>query len=145
MKPEINYSQVPNNYLMCLNRECVQADTCLRQLVQQSVPTNIHSWKIISPTYLSTLEEDSCPYYRSATKVRFAKGFIGLLENLPYKQMQVVISHLLNHFGRRTYYRTRKGERLLSPSEQQEFFHVLKNCGVSHPQEFDAYVEDYYW
>ena len=99
---------------------------------------------IISPKYLSTVK-GGCPHYRSSTKVRYAQGFIGILENLPYKQMQTVILHLMNYLGRRTYYRARKGERLLSPSEQQHILNILRNCGITTTQEFDAYVEDYDW
>ena len=96
------------------------------------------------PKHLASVEGD-CPHYRSNRKVRYAKGFIGILENLPYKQMQTVILHLMSYLGRRTYYRSRKGERLLSPSEQQRILNILKSCGVTAPQEFDAYVEDYDW
>ena len=51
----------------------------------------------------------------------------------------------MSYFGRRTYYRIRKGERLLTPSEQQRILNILKNCGATHLQNFDAYVEDYDW
>lgn len=144
MEERINFLQVPHHYLMCLNRKCLKADTCLRQLVEQCVPIDIQSWVIISPKYLAVLEGD-CPHYRSTVKVRFAKGFLNILENLPYKQMRAVVSQLIVLFGRRTYYRVRKGERLLSPSEQQQFFLILKNCSVSSFGEFDAYLEDYDW
>lgn len=144
MKTEINYSQVPYNYLICLNRECPQADTCLRQLVEQNIPTDVQRMSVINPKYLAALT-GACPYYRSSVKVRFAKGFVGLLENLPYKQMQNVIVHLSGYFGQRTYYRVRKGERLLSISEQNGVLKILKTCGVSHPQAFDAYEEQYDW
>lgn len=144
MDTKINFSQVPYNYLMCLNRECPQARTCLRQLIEQSIPADVQRWTIVSPKHLAALK-GACPHYRSASKVRFAKGFITLLENLPHKQMQTAISHLINHFGQRTYYRFRKGERLLSPPEQVKVLSILKKCGVTHPQEFDAYTEEYDW
>ena len=144
MEEKIDFAKVPYQYSMCLNRHCPQAGTCLRQLTEQSVPENIEHWIIISPKYLSTVK-GGCPHYRSSTKVRYAQGFIGILENLPYKQMQTVILHLMNYLGRRTYYRARKGERLLSPSEQQHILNILRNCGVTTTQEFDAYVEDYDW
>ena len=110
MKEEIDFTKVPYQYAMCLNRKCSKANTCLRQLTEQSVPENIEHWIIISPKYLSTVK-GGCPHYRSSTKVRYAQGFIGILENLPYKQMQTVILHLMNYLGRRTYYRARKGEQ----------------------------------
>ncbi|WP_303014343.1 DUF6078 family protein [uncultured Bacteroides sp.] len=144
MKEKIDFKEVPYQYAMCLNRQCPQADTCLRQLTEQSVPENVEQWVIISPKYLAAAG-NRCPHYRSSAKVRYAKGFIGLLENLPHKQMQTVIPYLMSYLGRRTYYRSRKGERLLTPSEQRQVLAILKNCGVTHPKEFDAYIENYDW
>lgn len=144
MEEKIDFAKVPYQYSICLNRQCPKANTCLRQLTEQSVPENVEHWTIISPKYLASLK-GACPHYRSSRKVRYAKGFIGLLENLPHKQMQTVILHLMSYLGRRTYYRSRKGERLLSPAEQRQVLNILKNCGVATPQEFDAYVEDYDW
>lgn len=144
MKTGTNHFQVPYNYQLCLNKECPQANSCLRQLVEQSMPSDIQSWNIISPKYLATLK-GTCPHYRSSTKVRLAKGFAKLLDSLPHKQMQAAIAQLLAYFGRRTYYRVRKGERLLSPSEQKVMLNILKNCGISHHKEFDAYLEEYDW
>lgn len=144
MEEELDFSNVPLQYALCLNRQCPKATTCLRQLAEKSAPNTVEYWSIISPKHLSTIK-DNCPYYRSATKVRFAKGFIGILENLPHKQMQTVISRLMSHFSERTYYRIRKGERVLSPSEQQEVLRIIKRCGATMPLEFDAYYEDYDW
>ncbi len=144
MKETIDFSQIPHQYAMCLNRECVQANNCLRQVVVQYVPADIQLWTIISPAYLATLE-GNCPHHRPAAKVRYARGFIHILENLPYNRMQTVVARLIALFGKRTYYRVRKGERPLSIAEQQQFFRVLKQCGVSSWGEFDAYFEDYDW
>ena len=83
MEEKIDFAKVPYQYSMCLNRQCPQAGTCLRQLTEQSVPENIEHWIIISPKYLSTVK-GGCPHYRSSTKVRYAQGFIGILENLRY-------------------------------------------------------------
>lgn len=144
MEEKIDFAKVPYEYGMCVNRQCPKANTCLRQLTEQNIPETVEYWVIISPKLLATIA-GNCPHYRSNIKVRYAKGFIQLLENLPHKQMQTVILHLMNYLGRRTYYRSRKGERLLSPTEQRHIQNILKNCGVITPQEFDAYVEDYDW
>lgn len=144
MEEEIDFSKVPFQYAMCLNRECPKAKTCLRQLAEQYAPDSKKEWIIISPKHLATFSH-TCPYYRSNTKIRYAKGFIKMLENLPYNQMQTVILRLMSYFNRRTYYRIRKGERLLHPSEQQALLNILRNCGITSPQEFDTYIEDYDW
>ena len=144
MKEKLDFSEVPYQYSMCLNQLCPKANTCLRQLAEQSVPEKVQHWTIISPKCLAAVQGD-CPYYRSNTKVRYAKGFIGILESLPHKQMESVIIHLMSFFSRRTYYRVRKGERLLSPAEQQQVLNILKYCGVTQPPKFDEYIEAYDW
>lgn len=144
MKEKIDFSEVPTSYAMCLNRECPKADTCLRQIAEQIIPSDIERWTIISPKFLASLD-GACPHYRSSKKVRYAKGFLKILENLPHNQMRMVISQLTGCFGRRTFYRVRKGERLLSPDEQRMVLNVCKNCGATSIQEFDSYIEDYSW
>ena len=98
------------------------------------MPDETAYWQIISPRHLASLK-GTCPYYRPNKKVRYAAGFVSLLESLP----------LMRHFSRRTYYRVRKGERPLSPSEQQVVLNALKRCGVKEPKGFDAYFEEYDW
>lgn len=144
MEEKISFSQVLHQYAVCMNRKCAKADSCLRQIVEKCIPAEVEHWKIISPKYLATVDAP-CRHYRPMVKKRFAKGFIKILEELPHKQMQTVVSHLVSFFNLRTYYRVRKGERLLSPYEQQQFQKILKKCGVTCESEFDAYLEDYDW
>ena len=144
MEEEHHFTNVPYNYPLCLNRQCPKASTCLRQLVEQEVPDSAEYWVVISPKYQAKLK-GACPHYRSSQKVQYAKGCMNILDNLPHKQRQLAIIHLMEYFSRRTYYRIRKGERLLTPSEQQRILNILKNYGATHLQNFDAYVEDYDW
>ena len=133
MEEEHHFTNIPYNYPLCLNRQCPKASTCLRQLIEQEVPDSAEYWVVISPKY------------RSSQKVQYAKGCMNILDNLPHKQRQLAIIHLTEYFSRRTYYRIRKGERLLSPAEQRDVQKILKQCGATGKQEFDAYVEDYEW
>ena len=48
-------------------------------------------------------------------------------------------------FGMNMYYRMRRGERLITPTEQEELYQLLEQQGVKTRPEFDAYVEDYLW
>ena len=88
---------------------------------------------------------DRCAYFRPADKLTYALGFIGMLDRMPYKLMQEAICKLMRRFGRRTYYRVRKGERPLSPDEQKSMLNILKQCGINDPGKFDAYFEAYDW
>lgn len=144
MKEEHDFSKVPHNYTLCLNRECSKAATCLRQLVEQEVMDSTKYLVIINPKHQATLTGE-CPYYRSSAKVRFAKGFMNMLNTLPRNQTERAISAIIKRFSQRTYYRIRKGERLLSPSEQQKILTIFSKCGATETLKFDTYTEDYEW
>ena len=144
MQEKIDFSRVPSVYPVCLNRECTLAKTCLRQIAEQNVPVELERLVIINPKAAIVLD-GICQHYRSARKVRYAKGFIKMLEELPHGRMRAAISQLMSYFGRTHYYRVRKGERLLSPADQKKVLNTLKKCGVSDLLEFDDYVEEYDW
>lgn len=144
MKDKIDFSEIPHNYSVCVNRQCPRADHCLRQLAEQSLPDKIEFWSYARPKQVAGPEYD-CPFYRNSRKVRYAKGMIALLENLPHKQMIEITRSLIAYFNRRTYYRIRKGERILSPAEQDKVLEILRQHGVENPNKFDFYFEDYAW
>lgn len=70
---------------------------------------------------------------------------MNLLDNLPYNKRRTVISLLIARFGQRTYYRIRKGERLLSPDEQRTVLNIIGQPEANIESAFDAYVEGYAW
>lgn len=144
MEKKLDFTKVPYRYTLCLERQCAKAETCLRQVAERNAPNDISCWQILRPAHLASLK-DTCPYYRSTQKLRYAKGFVNLLDNLPGKQARKVINDLMNQFSRRTYYRMRSGERLLTPAEQQLVYAILKRCGVVDTPKFDAYLEDFDW
>lgn len=125
-------------------RAMPQAATCLRQLAMQSMPTEKDYWKIISPKRLATVKGE-CPFYRSSQKARYAKGFMNMLNSLPYNKWGIAIANLIAGFGQRTYYRARKGERLLLPEEQQSVLNVFRHLDAGMATEFDSYAEGYLW
>ena len=127
MKEEISFTQVPFDYPLCLNGQCPKAATCLRQLKR-----------------LATVKGE-CPFYRSSQKARYAKGFMNMLNSLPYNKRGIAIANLIAGFGQRTYYRARKGERLLLPEEQQSVLNVFRHLDAGMATEFDSYAEGYLW
>lgn len=85
------------------------------------------------------------PFYRSSQKARYAKGFMNMLNSLPYNKRGIAIANLIVSFGQRTYYRARKGERLLLPEEQQSVLNVFRHLDAGMATEFDSYAEGYLW
>lgn len=141
---ELEFSDVPNNFLWCIDRQCPKSGTCLRQVAERLAPTDLVQYSIVSPKHIASLGGE-CPYYCSSTKVQYAKGFLGILENLTAKQVRLFAQRLISNSSRRTYYRVRSGERALSPTEQESILNVLKECGITAPMKFDSYYYDYLW
>ena len=116
MEEELNFSEVPLGYSVCLNQQCPKADTCLRRQAEINMPDSVTHWSFISLKHLAA-----------------------------HKQMLEIVGRLIYSFKRRTYYRVRKGERPLSPDEQQIVRDILKKHGVNEPWEFDSYYDSYDW
>lgn len=86
-----------------------------------------------------------CEYYRSNQKVRYAKGFVRTTEALAVSASGTFRYGLIGTWGIRKYYQKRKGETLLSPSEQQKVMALAKKLGLQQEEYFDSYVEEYSW
>jgi hypothetical protein len=75
--------------------------------------------------------------------VRYAKGFIHTAEAISVGQSGTFRYRLIGLWGIRRYYQKRKGETLLSPTEQQQVIAIARNLGLQRAEYFDAYVEKY--
>ena len=71
-----------------------------------------------------------CKYYCSNKKVRYAKGFIHTAEAISVGQSGTFRYRLIGLWGIRRYYQKRKGETLLSPTEQQQVIAIARNLGL---------------
>ena len=135
---------VPTNYTLCIKGDCPKAATCLRHRATQMMQADVQRWSILSPAYLVQIEGE-CPHYRSAEKVRYARGFVQMMSALTVKQAHVVKDSIVATFGMNMYYRMRRGERLITPTEQEAIYQMLEQQGITTRPEFDAYTEDYLW
>lgn len=51
------FSEVPQDYPLCINYQCPRASTCLRQLVAQEAADSIKFLMIINPKHQATLKK----------------------------------------------------------------------------------------
>ena len=136
--------EVPTSYTLCIRRECPKAETCLRHVATLMIPADVMKWSILSPAYLAQMEGE-CPHYRSAEKVKYARGFVRMMSAMTVQQAHAFKGDIIAAFGINMYYRMRRGERLITPTEQEAIYQMLEKQGVTTRPEFDAYVEDYLW
>ena len=136
--------KVPTNYTLCIKRDCPKAAMCLRYKATQMIPADVMKWSILSPAYLAQ-RVGECPHYRSAGKVKYARGFVRMIRTLPVNISEMVAQKLIARFGRNAYYDMRKGKRAIAPAEQEIILTVVAECGAQQEVVFDSYEEGYQW
>ena len=136
--------KVPNSYTLCIKGDCPKAASCLRHVAVSMMPAEVQKWSIVSPAYLAQMEGE-CPHYRSAEKVLYARGFVRMMSAMTMQQAHAFKGGIIATFGMNMYYRMRRGERLITPTEQEEIYQMLEQQGVTTRPEFDAYEKDYLW
>ena len=144
MKTETSSCPMPKTYRLCVKTDCSRAAECLRCIALAMVSPDEQSIQIINPVYLSTIEGD-CPVFRSAEKVRYARGFVKMLSGLTVAQANALRQTLEHDFGHARYFRLRAGERLIDPATQEHIRQAMARIGVADLPDFDAYVEEYDW
>jgi len=144
MKKELNYSEVPHGFGLCGIEDCPRAVTCLRQIAYNCAPANITFLHMLNPRTAKAATE-KCKYYCSNEKLRYAKGFICTTGALSVRVSGTFRYRLVGSWGIRRYYQKRKGETLLSPTEQRQVIALAKELGVHQNEYFDGYVDEYNW
>ena len=136
--------KVPTNYTLCIKGDCPKAANCLRHVAVAMMPAEVQRWSIVSPAYLTQIEGE-CPMYRSAEKVRYARGFVRMVRTLPVNISEMVMHKLIARFGRNGYYDMRKGKLAIAPAEQEIIRIVVAECDAQQEAEFDGYEMGYQW
>ena len=144
MKTKISSRPMPKTYRLCVKTDCPRAAECLRSIALTMVSPDEQCIQVINPAYLSTIEGD-CPVFRSAEKVRYARGFVKMLSGLTVSQANLLRQTLEHDFGHARYFRLRAGERLIDPATQEHIRQAMVRIGITDLPDFDAYVEEYDW
>lgn len=144
---------VPHGYEYCFagQEKCPKATTCLRAIAakllsesEDGQPQSIHA---VNPCYVGRLSDmSSCARYRSNELLHYAKGMSRLFDEIPLKQVSIVRLRVMECFScERYYYHCRKGERLITPEEQQRIVRVFKAAGIEAKPKFDSYEYRLAW
>ena len=144
MKTTFNYDEVPFMFGHCAITSCLKRDTCLHYIAWQHAPIDKPFIPLMNVCYLEG-RGNKCDQYLSNKMVRYAKGFIKTLDQLPLKVYKSCHNRMLAHLGYRNFYLTRKGERLMSPEEQAYFIKTVESYGIRLEEYFDDFVEGYEW
>lgn len=149
----IELKNVPVGYDYCFAGigRCPKASTCLRaiaaQLLSESEEPQPKSVNVVNPLYVERLPDlSACECYRSNEPLRYARGMTHLFDEVPARLLSTVRRRVMGCFScERYFYHSRKGERLITPAEQQRIAGAFKAAGITARPKFDSYELGLAW
>ena len=124
----------------CPLAACAKSTTCVRYANYVKAIAESDSFTILNATRIHP-DEKGCPYYLVPKSVRVAYGFRKLYNSIPVGNTKYMIWDM--RWGSdSTYYRTKRGDRGLSPGEQQSILSTIKKYGGDPNVGFDRYQDE---
>lgn len=139
----MEYKDIPKNYHVCMNDDCIMAGTCLHQKALLPLMEKEEILSVINPKICS--KDASCKKFRDCKPVLYARGFTNFQKRMYPEQYKHFMALCISHWSRNVYFEYRRGERYLSPSEQQFIINTLKEAGLNENMEFDNYEKRINW
>lgn len=141
MDNDFNFKQVPYNWPLCYVAECSRKDECLRHQAYLRIPSGLTCRPCVMPT---ALLKSPCPHFHPIRKVRMAVGFRNIVSELKEKDLHTIRIEMTTYLGSpATYYRYKRGEKLLTPAQQERIKKILQRHGYTSEVRFDFYRDTY--
>lgn len=140
-KNELTWEKVPQGWALCFNTECPLRQSCLRWQAGQLAPQELTVTRCITP---SALANGACPHFASAAPIQYARGFSTIYDNVlkrDYTPLRKQMTLMLS--GKRYYYEYMRGERRLSPAQQEDIRELFTSWGYADSVHFDAFEQDF--
>lgn len=120
---------IPPHWAYCFNQSCPMADKCIRQVSTRLIPADLQQGQAIFP---SALHDGTCSYLQQATIATLAWGFSKLYDAMPHGEMKEAKRTVMEYLGGKgDYYRYHRGERKLSPQQQDRITQILRKHGAT--------------
>lgn len=132
-------SFVPPLWQLCFCNGCPRHGECLHFVTGQHVPDDRTWGPAIYPT---AYRNGSCQHFKAIRTIRAAYGFDTLFREVKHKDISTLRDLMKDYLGGHgTYYRYKRGERLLTPEQQQWVLDLFARYGYKVGLGFDHYVD----
>lgn len=146
------YQDLPHNYLHCLvgNEACPRKSICLRaiaaRMLEESEAASPVGIQIINPNVARKVTGEECPFYRDSTPVKFARGMSRLFDDVPAGKLALMRRKVIECFPSRNYFFiSKRGDRLITPEEQQAVERVFKKHVPGIEPRFNEFIKSVRW
>ncbi|MBP3756339.1 MAG: hypothetical protein J6I61_03560 [Prevotella sp.] len=132
-----NFDEVPPSWRYCFCDGCPQHDDCLRYQTGLNLPANVTWGNAVYPT---AYRNGHCKLFKQIRLIHSAYGFKTLFSEVKQKDYTPLRDQIKNYLGGHgTYYRYNRGERLLTPEQQEWIVRQFARYGYTKGIQFDHY------
>lgn len=141
LSEKFDFSEVPGWYVLCFNAGCPLHKDCLRYLAGANVPESMDTAKCVLP---HKGRDGQCRWFDMTAVVTMASGFSHLYDKVlkaDYTSMRKTITAYLH--GTKQYYQYMRGERPLTPEQQDGIRKIVSSYGYDWEVPFDRFYRAY--
>jgi len=133
-------SLIYSGWEYCFNAGCPRTAECFRFISAKFKPEGQTSGGAVYPdAYL----HGSCKHFVRVRSYKAAWGLSGFYDNVKHRDVQGIKSRVMGAMGSRTsYYRVNRGEKHLSPEEQDAVSKIFAEYGYEAPV-YDHYATEF--
>lgn len=137
----IDFAEVSPGWQLCFCEGCPRHEECLRYVAGQQIPDKLHWGPAVYPT---SWKSGECEFFREARILRLAWGFDLLYREVKQKDYTMLLDKVKGYLGGHgTYYRYNRGEKLLTPEQQEWIINLFHRYGYTEGIEFVHYRDAY--
>lgn len=138
------FREKAHHYLVCFLDRCPLSQRCLRYLVGQYASSYPSAHTSINPLH-PKVQTAECPMFRPIVRVMKKKGMTHFYHDMPGYMEYNIRQELIRLFKRTYYYEMRRGDRLITPEQQQQIEQVCRRHGWQGDLNYDGEQEDWAW
>ncbi len=133
--------QIPPSFNRCFQGDCPKADSCAHFLAGKY----LRKGQVDGPAvYPSARQGDKCVCYKQTRIIHAAYGFKSIFAEVKKKDNSFLRNRIMSHLGGDTaFYRFNRGDRLLTPEQQEWILALFRQRGYTEDFHFDGYCYCY--
>ena len=138
------FREKSHHYLVCFIESCPLREQCLRWLVGQYADPTPRAQNGVNPRN-PKMGGEQCEMFRRNQRVVMKCGFTNLYHEMPGYMEHNIRCQLIATFGRKKYFEMRRGDRLVTPAQQETIATICRLNGWQGPLIYDDEQEDWLW
>ena len=141
---ESTFRSMASHYLVCHISDCPLSSRCLRYIVGRYADPSPVACLSVNPLNAG-VRETPCRMFREKVRVVMKRGMTHFYYDMPGRKEHAIRYQFIEIFGRKQYYQMRRGDRLITPDEQEQIAAVCHAHGWTAPLVYDGEEEDWLW